>query len=78
MPRRRIAIAHFVSSAAALQTRAAVIALGGNATTLFSDEPSAQGDSFCSLEVALPPVLERRLLNVLLGSEATLVDVHDA
>lgn len=78
MPRHRIAIAHFASSAAALRTRIAVLAIGGTATASLSGRDEPNVDPPCRLEVALPPVLERRLLDILLGSEATLVDIHDA
>ncbi|SMQ68680.1 hypothetical protein SAMN06295905_1626 [Devosia lucknowensis] len=73
--RNRIAIAHFPSPVSALRVRLSLISQGGTATAF----PEEHGnDESCRLRVVLSPKLERRLLDLLLGSDALRVDVHDA
>ncbi|MBJ3783166.1 hypothetical protein [Devosia sediminis] len=73
MSRARVAIAHFSDTAAAELARAALLAKGGLPAVLTVD---AAAD--CHFAVALNAPLERMLLDVLLSSQATRVDVHDA
>ena len=77
MPRTRLAIAHFDSTQAAAEARRALFAQGASAIALL---PETQSEDLgtCRLEVALPAVIERKLLDILLGSDATRVDIHDA
>lgn len=77
MPRTRLAIAHFDSTEAAHEMRQALIAQGASGIEIRA-EVAAAGPGRCRLEVLLPPTLERRLLDILLASEATRVDIHDA
>lgn len=75
MPNRpRTAIAYFAERNAAAAMLADIAALGvdaGPPTALAEDEGA------CALRIALPAALERRLLALLLSSEATRVEVHD-
>lgn len=76
MSRNRIAIAHFVGAEAATAARHQLLEQGASDITI-SPEGQAGNKDACRLEVTLPAPLARLLLNVLLGSEATRVDVHD-
>ena len=77
MPRTRLAIAHFDSTEAALEMRQALIAQGASGIELHT-EAAASETGRCRLEVLLPATIERRLLDILLASEASRVDIHDA
>ena len=77
MSRIRIAIAHFAQVEAAAAVRHLLLEQGAGDITIRPEEQAGQKDA-CRLEVALPASSARELLNILLGSEATRVDVHDA
>lgn len=76
MPRARFAIAHFDSTEAAHAMRRALIAQGATGIEIRADAVAVGADG-CRLEVMLPPTIERRLLEILLSSEASRVEVHD-
>ncbi len=77
MVRDRIAIAHFAQTAAAEDACRLLIAQGGEDATVRADRQAGRTGA-CRLEVSLPRAIERRLLDILLGSEALRVDIHDA
>lgn len=77
MSRIRLAIAHFADADAAAAVRKALLARGASAIDLMADAET-NGPGACRLEVPLPVETARRLLEVLLSSDATRVDVHDA
>lgn len=56
--------------------RRALVAQGAGRIEIQPD-PIA-GKDCCRLEVLLPPTIERRLLDILLASEASRVDINDA
>jgi hypothetical protein len=76
MSRTRIAIAHFAGAEAAAAARHLLLEQGASDITIRPDEQAGPRDA-CRLEVTLSEPLARQLLNILLGSEATRVDVHD-
>lgn len=78
MPRARIAIAHFDSAASAEATRRTLSAMGASAVALHDGGTRAGKPAQFRLEVQLSTAGERQLLDILLNSEATRVDVHDA
>lgn len=77
MVRNRIAIAYFAEIAAAEDVRRSLVVQGGDDATVSADARAGQKGA-CRLEVSLPPAIERLLLDILLGSEALRVDIHDA
>ena len=76
MSRTRIAIAHFAQAEAAATARHLLLEQGAGDITIRPDKQSGLKDA-CQLEVGLSASSARVLLNILLGSEATRVDVHD-
>jgi hypothetical protein len=76
MSRTRIAIAHIAQAEAATAARHLLLEQGASDITIRPDERAGHKDA-CRLEVGLPGSSARVLLNILLGSEATRVDVHD-
>jgi len=79
MSRRcRFAIAHFAEAASALSVRRALVAQGADAAGLRLERAETAEAESCRLEVPLPVLLEKRLLDILLASAALRVDVHDA
>ena len=76
MSRTRIAIAHFAQAEAAAAARHQLLGQGASDIAIRPEEQAGHKDA-CRLEVTLPSPMARRLLNVLLGSDATRVDVHD-
>lgn len=77
MVRDRIAIAYFAETGAAEDACRSVVAAGGGDAAVHVNG-QARRTGICRLEVSLPPAIERRLLDILLGSEALRVDIHDA
>jgi hypothetical protein len=77
MVRDRVAIAHFAETGAAEDACRLLIAQGGEDATVRTDTQAGR-TGFCRLEVSLPRAIERQLLDILLGSDALRVDIHDA
>lgn len=76
MVRDRVAIAHFAQAEAAAAARHLLLQQGASDITIRPEEQPGHKDA-CRLEVTLHSPMARLLLQVLLSSDATRVDIHD-